>query len=60
MSRLTLTLDKALHSALRARAQADGGRSRSSVARAALAAYLKALKPTEPAPPPAATQPEAR
>ncbi len=44
MSRITITLDKHLNAALRARAAADGGRSRSSVARAALAAWLAALK----------------
>ena len=44
MSRITLTLDKVLNTALRARALADGGRSRSSVVRDALIAHLAALK----------------
>ena len=44
MSRITLTLSQALNAALRARALAEGNRTRSSVARAALVAYLDARK----------------
>ena len=47
MSRITLTLDKVLNAALRARALADGGRSRSSVVRDALIAHLEARKKTQ-------------
>ena len=46
MSRITLTLDKVLNAAQRARALADGGRSRSSVVRDALIVHLEARKKT--------------